>query len=77
MIEFRFALMTGVVDALAGQRHILCKNLGNPDVYKGIVVWCLDRGMEARWVYTVSRKQWKILGKIALCGNRPICGLNK
>ena len=46
--HFRPPLVTGVVDALMGQREILCGNLGKPYVYQGASVWRLDRGMDAK-----------------------------
>ena len=70
MIHSRLPLVTGVVDTLMWQRQILCGNLENPYVYKGASVWRLDRGMEVQWVYTVSQKQWEILGKLHFAGHR-------
>ena len=64
MIHSSLPLVTGVVDTLMWQRQILCGNLENPYVSKGASVWRLDRGMEVQWVYTVSNKQWEIVGRI-------------
>ena len=68
MTHSRLPLVTGVVDTLMWQRQILCGKLQNPYVYKGTSVWRLHRGMEVQWIYTVSEKQWKILGKCTLLG---------
>ena len=70
MTHSRLPLVTGVVDTLMWQRQILWGNVANPYVSKGASVWRLDRGMEVQWVYTVSQKQWEILGKLHLAGHR-------
>ena len=70
MIHSRLPLVTGVVDTLMWQRQILCGNLESPYVYKGASVWRLDRGMEVQWVYMVSQKQSKIVGKMHFAGHR-------
>ena len=48
MQHSRLPLVAGVVDALMGQREILCRNLEKPYVYQGASVWRLDRGMDVK-----------------------------
>ena len=73
MQHSRLPLVAGVVDTLMGQRQILGGNLGNPCVYEASSVWRLDRVTGFQQIYTVSRKQWKILGKTHSAGHRQTC----
>ena len=73
MQQSRLLLVAGVVDSLMGQRQIIGGNLGNPYVYEGSSVRRLDRVTGFQQIYTVSRKEWKIVGETHSAGHRQTC----